>query len=122
MEITSISPSDARYSDEQGIVILQSDDIDKLLEMLSANRRTKDVISYINTCMADTFDYADHFWGLECALNNVCKPSHIAGLNNETGVLDDPKCLQTGTTQDSAKPHFSPLFQQLFWEPHNLAT
>ncbi len=46
----AISPSDAKYSVEQGIVILQNDDVDKLLEMLNTNRTTRQVREYIEKC------------------------------------------------------------------------
>ena len=45
-EVTSISPSDAKYSAKQGIVIMQNRHIDKLLEMLNTNREPLEVIKY----------------------------------------------------------------------------
>jgi len=49
-EVAAISPSDAKYSREQGIAILQNHDLDKLLEMLNTNRKPKHVLSYIEEC------------------------------------------------------------------------
>lgn len=46
----AISPSDTKYSGEQGIAILQDYDIDKLLEMLNTNRESKQVLRYIEEC------------------------------------------------------------------------
>jgi len=46
----AISPSDAKYSREQGIAILQDYDIDKLLEMLNTNREPRQVLRHIEEC------------------------------------------------------------------------
>ncbi|MCZ2808214.1 MAG: hypothetical protein O2V44_02550 [Candidatus Bathyarchaeota archaeon] len=46
----AISPSDAKYSREQEIAILQDYDIDKLLEMLNTNREPRQVLGYIEDC------------------------------------------------------------------------
>lgn len=45
--IASVPPSDAQYAAQLGIVIMQSYNIDVLLEMLSTNRKTEEVIKYI---------------------------------------------------------------------------
>lgn len=59
-EIASISPSDAKHSAKQGIVILQSHDIDKLLEMLNTNRTMKEVIKYIEMRrFSQTYNHLD---------------------------------------------------------------
>lgn len=50
-EIASISPSDEQYAAQNGIIILQSDDIEKLLEMLSTNRNGREVIEYTKSCI-----------------------------------------------------------------------
>jgi len=58
--IAAISPSDAKYSSEQGIAILQNYDIQKLLEMLNTNRQAKRVLEYIEGCKwkySDTLGY-----------------------------------------------------------------
>lgn len=49
-EDVSISTSDALYSAQNNIVILQLDHIDKLMEMLMTNRKSRDVIEYIKSC------------------------------------------------------------------------
>jgi len=49
-EIATISPSDANFSFEQGIAVLEPRDIDKLLEMLDTNRQSRQAISYIEEC------------------------------------------------------------------------
>lgn len=49
-EIASISSSDAQYASQNGIVILKTDHIDKLLEMLNTNRKSTDVVEYIKSC------------------------------------------------------------------------
>ena len=49
-EVAAISPSDKKYSAEQGIVVIQSHHIDKLLEMLNTNRKPREVIKYIADC------------------------------------------------------------------------
>ena len=49
-EVAAISPSDKKYSAEQGIVVMQSHHIDKLLEMLNTNRKPREVIKYIADC------------------------------------------------------------------------
>jgi len=49
-EDVSISTSDALYSAQNNIVILQRDHIDKLMEMLMTNRKSRDVIEYIKSC------------------------------------------------------------------------
>ena len=49
-EVAAISSSDAEYSAKQGIVIMQSHHIDKLLEMLNTNRKPLEVIKYVENC------------------------------------------------------------------------
>ena len=49
-EDVPISTSDALYSAQNNIVILQRDHIDKLMEMLMTNRKSRDVIEYIKSC------------------------------------------------------------------------
>jgi hypothetical protein len=49
-EIASISPSDAKYSAQNNIVVMQSHNIDTLLEMLNTNRTSREVIEYIKSC------------------------------------------------------------------------
>jgi len=46
----AINPSDLKYSREQGITILQGFDIDKLLKMLTTNRKPRQVLRYIEEC------------------------------------------------------------------------
>jgi hypothetical protein len=46
-EIAAISPSDAQYAAQNNIAIMQRNDIDTLLEMLNTNRRSREVIEYI---------------------------------------------------------------------------
>jgi len=46
----AIDPSHLKYSREQGIAILQDYDIDKLLEILSTNRKPREVLRYIAEC------------------------------------------------------------------------
>lgn len=49
-EDMSISASDALYSAQNNIVVLQRDNINKLMEMLIANRKSRQVIKYIKSC------------------------------------------------------------------------
>lgn len=49
-EVASISPSDEQYSVQQGIVIMHRQNIDILLEMLNTNRKSREVIDYIERC------------------------------------------------------------------------
>jgi hypothetical protein len=49
-KVATISQSDAKYASTQEIVILQDHDIDKLLEMLTTNRETKKMLSFIQSC------------------------------------------------------------------------
>lgn len=49
-EIASISPSDTKYSAQNNIVVMQSHNIDTLLEMLNTNRTSREVIEYIKNC------------------------------------------------------------------------
>lgn len=46
-EIAAISPSDAQYAVQNGIAIMQRNDIDTLLEMLNTNRHSREVIEHI---------------------------------------------------------------------------
>lgn len=53
----AISPSDAKYSRAQKIVILEDFDIEKLLEMLNTNREPRQVLAYLEKCK---LKYEDH--------------------------------------------------------------
>lgn len=49
-EVAAISPSDKKYSAEQGIVVMQRHHIDEMLEMLNTNRKPRQAIKYIEDC------------------------------------------------------------------------
>lgn len=57
----AISPSDKKYSAEQGIVVMQRNHIDKLLEMLNTNRKPQQVIKYIEDCKASQLGALDSY-------------------------------------------------------------
>ena len=61
-EVAAISPSDAKYSSEQSIAILQDHDIDKLLEMLSTNRESRQVLRYIEGCLLKYIDTSGDYY------------------------------------------------------------
>ena len=48
-EVGNIHPSDEKYAAQNSIVIMQSEDVDKLLEMLITNRTSREVIEYIKS-------------------------------------------------------------------------
>lgn len=60
-KVAAISPSDKKYSAEQGIVVLQSPNIDKLLEMLNTNREARAVIKYIENCKISQIGALDSY-------------------------------------------------------------
>jgi hypothetical protein len=49
-EISTVSSSDAQYSSQNNIIVLQRQDIDRLLEMLNTNRNGREAIKYIESC------------------------------------------------------------------------